>query len=167
VPITRTVGLSTALLSDQFYASFPLSFLLSSIGGFNFFQSYIRALQSDPNWQKPQDPNEALGNILITGATASVRGSAKFGTFAASKFALKALAESLAREYGSQGIHVSHFVIDGLIITERTTAMLGDKWEPHARMEPDDIAQVYLDVSRQKRNTWAFNLDLRPGPEKF
>ncbi|UZJ55434.1 hypothetical protein CBS101457_004754 [Exobasidium rhododendri] len=138
-----------------------------AVGGFNFFQSFLRALQSDPDWEKPGEPDAALGNIMVTGATASLRGGAKFGTFAASKFALKALAESLAREYGSQGVHVSHFIIDGLIITERTTAMLGDKWDPHSRMEPDAIAQVYLDVSRQKRSAWTFNLDLRPGPEKF
>lgn len=104
---------------------------------------------------------------MVTGATASLRGAAKCMTFAPAKAGLKSLAESLAREFGIQGIHVSHFVIDGLIITEQTTKWLGDKWEPHTRMEPDAIAQVYLDVSRQKRNAWTFNLDLRPGPEKF
>lgn len=108
-----------------------------------------------------------MGNLLITGATASVKGSARFSTVAASKFALKALTESIACEYGPKGVHVSHFIIDGLIITERTTAMLGDKWEPHSRMNPDNIAQVYLDTARQKRDVWTFSNDLRPGPEKW
>lgn len=137
------------------------------MGGFNFAQSFLRALQSNPNWEKAAEPSDALGNLLITGATASVKGSARFSTFAASKFALKALSESIAREMGPKGIHVAHFIIDGLIVTERTTGMFGDKWEPHTRMDPDNIAQVYLDTARQKRDVWTFNNDLRPGPEKW
>lgn len=138
-----------------------------TLGGFLFAQSFLRALQRNPDWQTPSEPSAALGNLLITGATASMKGSAKFSAFAASKFGLKALTESIAREYGPQGVHVAHFIIDGIIVTERTSSFLGDKWEPHARMEPDDIAQVYLDTALQKRSVWTFTNDLRPGPEKF
>jgi NAD(P)-dependent dehydrogenase (short-subunit alcohol dehydrogenase family) len=138
-----------------------------SVGCFNFAQSLIRAIQSNPSWDKPADSSEALGNLLITGATASVKGSAKFSTFAASKFALRALAESIAREYDPLGIHVAHFVIDGLIVTPATSSKFGADFDPASRMDPDAIAQVYLDTARQKRSVFSFNVDLRPSKEKW
>ncbi|PWN92743.1 NAD(P)-binding protein [Acaromyces ingoldii] len=139
-----------------------------AVGGLLFAQAFIRTLQSNPKWQEPSPfPSSALGNLIITGATASLKGSANFSAFAASKFGLRAIAQSAAREYGPQGIHVSHFIIDGIIQSERVSKFFGDKYEPHTRMDSDAIAQVYLDTARQHRNTWSFETDLRPGPERW
>lgn len=139
----------------------------TSVGCFNFAQSFLRAVQSNPQWDKPTKPTDTLGNLLITGATASVKGSAKFATFAASKFALRALAESIAREYGPLGIHCAHFIIDGLIVTPATTERFGGDFDPNSRMNSDSIAEVYLNTARQSRDTFQFHVDLRPSNEKW
>lgn len=104
---------------------------------------------------------------MLTGATASLKGSAKFSAFAAAKFGLRAIGQSLAREYGPKGVHVSHFIIDGIIVTDRTDSMLGVDYPAESRMDPDAIAQVYLDTARQPRSVWSFEVDLRPSVEKW
>lgn len=104
---------------------------------------------------------------MLTGATASLKGSAKFSAFAAAKFGLRALGQSLAREWGPKGIHVSHWIIDGIIVTDRTNAMLGKDYAEGDRMDPEAIAQAYLEVARQPRSVWAFEVDLRPSVEKW
>lgn len=104
---------------------------------------------------------------MLTGATASLKGSANFSAFAAAKFGLRALGQSLAREWGPKGVHVSHFIIDGIIVTDRTDSMLGKDYAAESRMDPDAIAQVYLDTARQPRSVWAFEVDLRPSVEKW
>src|SRR5262245_14867944 len=96
------------------------------------------------------------GAIFFTGASASVKGYAQSAPFAMGKFALRGLAQSMARELAPQNIHVAHFVIDGRIGTE------GD-----AQLHPDEIAQNYLNVYRQKRSVWAWEMELRPWVEKF
>ncbi|HEY9532037.1 MAG TPA: SDR family NAD(P)-dependent oxidoreductase [Burkholderiales bacterium] len=98
------------------------------------------------------------GSLFFTGASASVKGYAESAPFAMGKFALRGLAQSLARELGPKGIHVAHFVIDGGI---SKTA------EGDSRLHPDAIARTYLDVHRQHRSAWAFEVDLRPWVEKF
>lgn len=98
------------------------------------------------------------GSLFFTGASASVKGYAESAPFAMGKFALRGLAQSLARELGPKGIHVAHFVIDGGI----SRAAEGD-----SRLHPDAIARTYLDVHRQHRSAWAFEVDLRPWVEKF
>lgn len=110
------------------------------------------------------------GSILITGATASVKGSAGFLPFAASKFALRGLAQSLARELGPKGIHVAHFIIDGMVESERVSGMMAGRPKTMPKdslMQAEAIAQVYLDTHRQHRSVWAFEVDLRPWVEKF
>lgn len=104
---------------------------------------------------------------MLTGATASIKGSANFSAFAAAKFGLRALGQSLAREWGPKGIHVSHFIIDGIIVTDRTDSLLGKDYAPESRMDADAIAQVYLDTARQPRSVWGFEIDLRPSAEKW
>jgi NAD(P)-dependent dehydrogenase (short-subunit alcohol dehydrogenase family) len=110
------------------------------------------------------------GTILFTGATASLRGSANFAAFAGAKHALRALAQSMARELGPQGIHVAHVVIDGAI----DTAFIRDNFpERYARkaqdgiLNPDHIADQYWMLHRQPRDAWTHELDLRPWIEKF
>lgn len=104
------------------------------------------------------------GAIFFTGASASVKGYAKSAPFAMAKFALRGLSQSLARELQPQGIHVAHFVIDGGIRSERRVAA-PDK--PDSLLDPDAIAQTYLDVLRQPRNAWTSEIELRPWVENF
>ena len=102
------------------------------------------------------------GALFFTGATASVKGFPKFSSFAMGKFALRGLAQSLARELGPLGIHVAHFIIDGGIASDRHP-----QTDTHAMLEPDAIAQTYLDVLRQHRSAWTHEIDLRPWGERF
>jgi NAD(P)-dependent dehydrogenase (short-subunit alcohol dehydrogenase family) len=104
------------------------------------------------------------GAIFFTGASASVKGYAKSAPFAMAKFALRGLSQSLARELQPQGIHVAHFVIDGGIRSERRPEP-ADK--PDSLLDPDAIAQTYLDVLRQPRNAWTSEVELRPWVENF
>jgi short-subunit dehydrogenase len=104
------------------------------------------------------------GAILFTGASASVKGYAQSAPFAMGKFALRGLAQSMARELSPQGIHVAHFVIDGGIRSERRPVP-ADK--PDSMLDPDAIAQSYLHVLQQPRSAWTQELELRPWVEKF
>ena len=110
------------------------------------------------------------GSIFFTGATASVRGGAGFSAFASAKHGLRAVAQSMARELGPKNIHVAHLVVDGPINTEWTRENSPGFVERHAQediLEPTAIAQVYLDLHRQPRNAWTFEMDLRPYAEKW
>ncbi len=110
------------------------------------------------------------GTILFTGATASLRGGIGFSAFAGGKAALRALAQSMAREFGPQGLHVAHVIVDGVIDSERVrtaqperVATLG----PQGLLEPDSIAQAYLWLHQQRPDAWTFELDLRPAVERW
>jgi NAD(P)-dependent dehydrogenase (short-subunit alcohol dehydrogenase family) len=107
------------------------------------------------------------GTILLTGATASLRGGAGFASFAIGKFGLRALGQSMAREFGPLGIHVAHVVIDGQI--GQTSALGQPNADPAApsALDPEALAQVYWDLHRQHPSTWTLELDLRPAAEKF
>jgi NAD(P)-dependent dehydrogenase (short-subunit alcohol dehydrogenase family) len=110
------------------------------------------------------------GAILFTGATASVRGGAGFSAFAGAKHALRALAQSLARELGPKGIHVAHVVIDGAIDGAFIRSIMPDAAEKLAReaiLIPDEIAKNYVWLYRQKRSAWTFEMDLRPWSETW
>lgn len=104
------------------------------------------------------------GAIFFTGASASVKGYPKSAPFAMAKFALRGLSQSLARELQPQGIHVAHFVIDGGIRSDRRQVP-ADK--PDSLLDPDAIAQTYLDVLRQPRSAWSTEVELRPWVENF
>lgn len=105
------------------------------------------------------------GTIILTGATAGLRGAANFSAIASAKFALRGLAQSLAREYGAKGVHVAHVVLDGLIDEPQTDQRFGSQSE--GRMDPRSIAQAYLDLATQPRSTWTHEMDLRPFSERF
>ena len=110
------------------------------------------------------------GTIIFTGATASLRGAAGFAAFAGAKHALRALAQSMARELGPQDIHVAHVIIDGAIDTEFIRGLFPDfeaKRAEDAILSPDDIAANYVHLHRQKRTAWTHELDLRPWKEKW
>ena len=106
------------------------------------------------------------GTVLLTGATAALRGSARFSALAVGKFGLRALAQSMAREFGPQGIHVSHVVIDGQIDTPRVREMSPGR-EDHTMLSPDAIAETYWQLHSQDRSAWTLELDLRPSVERF
>ena len=104
------------------------------------------------------------GAILLTGATASIKGFAHSASFAMGKFALRGLAQSAARELGPKGIHVAHFIIDGAVRAAHRPD-LADK--PDSTLDPDAIAQSYVDVLRQPRSAWSHEIELRPWVERF
>lgn len=110
------------------------------------------------------------GTILFTGATASLRGSSHFAAFAGAKAALRALAQSMARELGARGIHVAHVVIDGAIDTEFIRSNFPERYALKDRegiLQPDHIAENYWMLHRQPRDAWTHELDLRPWMETF
>ncbi|MFP6757018.1 MAG: SDR family NAD(P)-dependent oxidoreductase [Alphaproteobacteria bacterium] len=110
------------------------------------------------------------GSILFTGATASIRGGAEFAAFTASKSGLRGMAQSMAREFGPQGIHVAHVVVDGLIdspvIRERFAEQIASLPADGA-LSPEAIGQAYVDLHHQHRSAWSFEIDLRPWSENF
>ena len=109
------------------------------------------------------------GCLLFCGATASVRGGARFAAFAAAKFALRGLAQSLARELQPEGIHVAHLVLDGLIAgSAAAQRFAGGGQAPHAaQLDPAAIASSCRQLAEQDRSAWSHELDLRPWQERF
>lgn len=129
------------------------SLIVSAFGGFLVAQEAVKRMLP-----------VAHGAILFTGASASVKGYAQSAPFAMGKFALRGLAQSMARELSPQGIHVAHIVIDGGI---RSAARPNPTDKPDSMLDPDAIAQTYLDLLRQHRSAWAWEIELRPWVERF
>jgi NAD(P)-dependent dehydrogenase (short-subunit alcohol dehydrogenase family) len=115
----------------------------------------------------------ARGSIFFTGATASLRGGSGFAAFASAKFGLRALAQSMARELGPQGIHVAHLIIDAGVDTEFVRERLAAKGIDHSElaentlMNPDSVAEAYWQLHQQSPDAWTHELDLRPFGENF
>ena len=126
---------------------------VSAFGGFLVAQQAARRMLA-----------KRRGAILFTGASASVKGYSQSAPFAMGKFALRGLAQSMARELAPQGIHVAHFVIDGGIARPGRAAPSA---EPDSLLDPDAIAASYLSVLRQSRSAWTWEVELRPWVEKF
>eukprot|EP00483_Globobulimina_turgida_P011686 UN11708 len=103
--------------------------------------------------------NENKTSILVTGATAAMRGGAKFGSFASTKFALRALIQSLAREFGPKGVHCAHFIMDGIIMRDKDKIKKNDNG---TRINPNDVADTYYFVHQPPPSAWTPELDLRP-----
>lgn len=131
----------------------------SAYAGFLFVQSALPLLLESGG-----------GSILLTGATASIRGGGPFVAFASAKAALRAVAQSAAREYGPRGVHVAHFVIDGGIDGERLRKSAPDRVAQageNGLLDPDAIAETYWQVHQQPPSAWTHELDLRPFNERF
>ena len=126
---------------------------VSAFGGFLVAQQAVKRML----------PNRH-GAILFTGASASVKGYPQSAPFAMGKFALRGLAQSMARELSPQGIHIAHFVIDGGI---RSAVRTEATDRPDSMLDPDAIALNYWNVLQQPRSTWTWELELRPWMEKF
>ena len=106
------------------------------------------------------------GNIMVIGATASLRGGAQSTAFASAKAAQRSLAQSMARDLGPKGIHVGYLIIDGIIDLERTRTRMPDKADDYF-MKPDAIANSVFVLTQQDRSAWTFELDLRPFGEHW
>ena len=126
---------------------------ISAFGGFLVAQQALKRMLPHKH-----------GAILFTGASASVKGFPQSAPFAMGKFALRGLAQSLAREFSPQGIHIAHFVIDGGV---RSAARKEPDDRPDSFLDPDAIAASYWNVLQQQRSAWSWELELRPWVEKF
>jgi NAD(P)-dependent dehydrogenase (short-subunit alcohol dehydrogenase family) len=138
---------------DLLPADVAQAIAVSAFGGFLVAQQALKRML----------PNRH-GAILFTGASASVKGYPQSAPFAMGKFALRGLAQSLARELSPQGIHIAHFVIDGGI---RSAARTEPADRPDSMLDPDAIALSYWSVLQQPRSAWTWELELRPWVEKF
>ena len=126
---------------------------VTAFGGFLVGQQAARAMLP-----------RGSGTIVFTGASASIKGFAGSASFAMGKFALRGLAQSMARELGPKGIHVAHVLVDGGI---RSAANPDPPDQPDGRLDPDAIADAYLHLIRQPRSAWSHEIDLRPWTERF
>jgi len=140
-------------LVDLVPAEVERALAVGAFGGFLVAQQAVRRMLP-----------KAHGAILLTGASASVKGYAQSAPFAMAKFALRGLAQSMARELSPQGIHVAHFVIDGGI---RNPGRTEPPDKPDSMLDPDAIAATYLHVLRQPRSAWTWEVELRPWLERF
>ncbi|QKX58061.1 uncharacterized protein TRUGW13939_05182 [Talaromyces rugulosus] len=136
-------------------AEYTNSIDIQAKGGFLFSQASLPLLLKGVEEKSEHPPS-----LIFTGATASVRGSANFAGFASGKFALRALSQSLAREFGPKGVHVSHIIVDGIIDIPRLKHYQLEHED--AKLSPDSIADSYWFLHTQPRTTFAFELDLRP-----
>jgi len=129
--------------------------MVSCYGGFLVGQAAAKAMLA-----------QGHGSILLTGASASVKGYVNSAPFAMGKFGLRGLAQSMARELAPKNIHVAHFVIDGGIESSSGDPRAGGRG-PDGMLKPDAIAQSYLAVHRQHRSAWTWEIELRPWVENF
>jgi NAD(P)-dependent dehydrogenase (short-subunit alcohol dehydrogenase family) len=135
--------------------SFERCWRVGCLGGFHVGQAAARLMVA-----------KGSGTILFTGATASLRGGAGFANLASPKFALRALAQSMARELQPKGVHVAHVIIDGQIASEARRGLAAERG-PDSLLSPDAIAEAYFQLHAQPRSAWTHELDLRPWVEKF
>jgi len=140
-------------------AEFEAHWREHALGGFQLAQAALPVLLA-----------RGEGSLIFTGASGSLRGKANFAPFAAAKAALRNLAQSLAREFGPQGIHVGHVVVDGGIAGERLLSrmpQLAEQRGPDGMLNIDAIAEAYWFLHQQHRSAWTLELDVRPWAENF
>ncbi|KAJ5160091.1 uncharacterized protein N7482_007095 [Penicillium canariense] len=127
-------------------------------GAFNFAQATLPLMLSGTDAQYPP-------TLIFTGATAALKGGSGLSGFAMSKFGIRAMSQSLAREFGPKGVHVSHAIIDGIIDTEKTKSYSPDL--PDSKIDPNWIAESYWFLHTQPRTSFTHELDLRPYSETW
>lgn len=148
-PSFRTRGPFVSLAAEDVRKSLEVT----AFGGFLVAQEAVKRMEP-----------RGAGSILFTGASASIKGYPQSAPFAMGKFALRGLAQSLAREMAPKGIHIAHFVIDGGIASASRSAPAD---RPDSFLDPDAIASNYLHVLRQPRSAWTWEVELRPWTEQF
>ena len=153
VVVYNASGRARGAFTDLVPAEVAQAISVSAFGGFLVAQQAARRMLRGKH-----------GAILFTGASASVKGYPQSAPFAMGKFALRGLAQSMARELSPQGIHVAHFVIDGGI---RSAARTEAADRPDSMLDPDAIALSYWSVLQQPRSAWTWEMELRPWVEKF
>jgi len=114
----------------------------------------------------PAMQDQQAGTLILTGATASTRGGARFGPFSSAKFALRGLAQSLAREFQAQGLHIIHPILDGIIWSELSQRRF-PSLKPESCLHCDDLANIYWDLAQQAPSAWTHEIDIRPQSEPF
>ena len=153
VVVYNASGRTRGALVDLIPGDVSKAIAVSAFGGFLVAQQATRRMLLNKH-----------GAIFFTGASASVKGYPQSSAFAMGKFALRGLAQSMARELSPQGIHVAHFVIDGGI---RSARRADPPENPDSTLDPDAIAASYLSVLRQPRSAWTWEMEVRPWVEKF
>jgi NAD(P)-dependent dehydrogenase (short-subunit alcohol dehydrogenase family) len=153
IVVYNASGRARGAFVDLAPADVAQAIAVSAFGGFLVAQQAARRMLPSKR-----------GAILFTGASASVKGYAQSAPFAMGKFALRGLAQSMARELSPQGIHVAHFVIDGGI---RSATRTDPPDRPNSMLDPDAIAESYWSVLQQPRSAWTWEMELRPWVEKF
>jgi NAD(P)-dependent dehydrogenase (short-subunit alcohol dehydrogenase family) len=144
-------------LLDIDAGDFEKCWRISCLGGFHVVQAAVAAML-------PQ----GRGTLILTGATASLRGGKNFANLAVPKFGLRALAQSAAREFAPQGIHVAHTIIDGQILSEARGGRYSEgERGADALLKPEAIAEAYWFLHQQPRSAWTHEMDLRPWVETF
>lgn len=143
-------------LLDQDPAQVEQALKISCFGGFLVAQAAVRRMAA-----------QGHGKLFFTGASASVKGYPRSAPFAMGKFGLRGLAQSVAREFGPQGIHVAHFVIDGGVRSDTRPGRQDSAENPDALLDPDAIADTYIATMDQPRSAWSLEVELRPWVEKF
>ncbi|KAF2240160.1 NAD(P)-binding protein [Viridothelium virens] len=155
-----SAGFSRKPFLDLTEEEFVAGYNVSSKGAFLFTQATLPLLlKGEPTSKYPP-------TIIYTGATASIKGSAQLSSFAHGKWALRAMSQSVAREFAPKGIHVAHAIIDGVIDIPRTKEWLKDQ-PPEAKISPDGIADAYWHLHTQPKTTFTNEIDIRPMLEKW
>lgn len=142
---------ATSSILDLTAETMERSWRRGCLGGFLVGQAAIRAMHA-----------RGSGTVIFTGATASKRGSKGFAAFAMPSFAMRAVAQSMAREFGPQGIHIGYVIIDGEIAQAEGAERARD-----TKLDPAAIAEAYYQLHRQDRSAWTLEMDLRPAAERF
>jgi len=139
-----------------------------AISAFTFGQAIVPHLLKTAKTVLPQPPSADRTNptLIFTGATMSMRSGANFSAMAPGMFARRAISQSLAREFGPQGVHVAHVIVDGMIETPQVREGMGEDKE-EKRLHVEDMAETYLALIKQPRSAWTQELDMRPFKETF
>jgi len=170
-PLTAAIfnagGASRAPTLELSAADFEQAWRTGVLGGFLFAQAALRRILNNG---LNTASSTGRGTLLFTGATAALRGKPPFAAFAASKAALRSLSQTLAREFGSEGVHVAHIVIDGGIDGERLRQSAPQRVQQagdDGLLQAGAIAESYWQLHHQHRSAWTQELDLRPFKETF
>lgn len=167
VAVFNAAGMARAPTLELSGEQFTQAWRDTALSGFLFGAAAIRSMLA--NGIEADQPN-GRGTLLVTGATASLRGRPPFAAFAAAKAALRSLAQTFAREFGPQGIHIAHIIIDGSIDSVRVRETFPERAASagiDGLLDAQAIAETYWQLHMQHRSAWTHELDLRPYKENF